>query len=221
MAEGARLERVCALITYHGFESHLLRVFIPPVALESFIHQKRLKNSFDCAMWETQKECVRVKCPFCDSTDFKVTDSRNACELNAIRRRRECLQCGLRFTTFETVELSLQVRKRDGGWEDFDKQKLIRGIQAACHHTKVSRDQIGEMASGIMRDLMQRQNQQIEAMELGERVMHALQKLDRVAYIRYACVYRRFKQLDEVVEAIRSLEGKNREESEVGNGQSH
>ncbi len=146
-----------------------------------------------------------MKCPFCESDDLKVTDSRNACDVNAIRRRRECLKCESRFTTFETVELSLQVRKRDGQWEDFDQEKLIRGIQAACHHSKVSRDQINALSAKITGMLMQRQGQQIEAMELGELVMKGLQELDRVAYIRYACVYRRFKELDEVMEAIRSL----------------
>ena len=146
-----------------------------------------------------------MKCPFCENDDLKVTDSRNACDTNAIRRRRECLNCGSRFTTFETVELSLQVRKRGGQWEDFDQEKLVRGIQAACNHTKVSRDQVCALAAKITGVLMQRQSQQIEAMELGELVMRGLQELDRVAYIRYACVYRRFKELDEVMEAIRSL----------------
>ncbi len=159
-----------------------------------------------------------VKCPFCDKSELKVTDSRNACETNAIRRRRECLHCGLRFTTFETAELSLQVRKRNDRWEDFDQQKLVKGMQSACHHTKVSRDQIHSIAAKISGELMQRQVQQIDAMELGEMIMKALQEIDRVAYIRYACVYRRFKELDEVMRAIQSISEEESKQIEVGHG---
>jgi transcriptional repressor NrdR len=156
-----------------------------------------------------------VKCPSCESSELKVTDSRNGCETNVIRRRRECLKCGLRFTTFETIELSLQIHKRDGHWQDFDQEKLVKGIQAACQHSKVSRDQVKELATRIRGDLMQGQNLQIEAMELGEMVMRGLHEIDRVAYVRYACVYRRFKELDEMMEAIRSVANEEPNKIEV------
>ena len=211
-------KRVC-VNAYRGFESHLLRVFIPIV-----IRKSGLRGAI--GIWAKPSpfpnhECARVKCPYCDSDDLKVTDSRNASDTNAIRRRRECLKCGLRFTTFETIELSLQVHKRDGEWQDFDKNKLIRGVTAASHHTKISRDEVSALAAQIMRELMQRHNQQIEAVELGEMVMQALKKMDWVAYIRYACVYRRFKELNEVMEAIRSVQDDETKKIEAGNGQTH
>jgi len=114
--------------------------------------------------------------------------------------------------------LTLQVHKRDGQWEDFEQEKLVKGMAAACRHTNVSRDQVIASAAHITGDLMQRQLQQIEAMELGEIVMKELQNLDRVAYVRFACVYRRFKELDEVMEAIRSVSDEEQEKIEVSNG---
>ncbi len=97
-----------------------------------------------------------MRCPFCGNTDVKVTDSRMAPELNAIRRRRECLQCNRRFTTFETVELNIQVRKRDGIYEDFDEQKLIRGMESACRHTHISKEQVRAIALKISVQLMEK-----------------------------------------------------------------
>ena len=116
----------------------------------------------------------------------KETDSRNAAESNAIRRRRECLNCLRRFTTFETVDLTIQVHKRDGRYEDFSLEKLTHGLDAACRHTKVSHEQIRTLASKIASDLMERQVREIETTELGEIVMKHLQDLDMVAYIRFA-----------------------------------
>jgi transcriptional repressor NrdR len=173
------------------------------------------KHILLCDGVDSKRVYATVKCPSCNSGELKVTDSRNGCETNVIRRRRECLKCGLRFTTFETIELGLQVRKRDGRWEDFDQKKLIRGIQSACQHSKVSRDQVNELAATIRSELLQRQNQQIEAMELGEKVMQELHQLDLVAYIRYACVYRRFKELAEMMEAIQSVAAEDQNKLEV------
>ncbi|MCH9631566.1 MAG: Transcriptional repressor NrdR [Chlamydiia bacterium] len=146
-----------------------------------------------------------MKCPFCSHPESKVTDSRNAVEMNAIRRRRECLKCLKRFTTFETVDLSLQVKKRDGRYEDFTLDKLIRGLAAACRHTRVSYDMVRELGSKIATELMGLQVREISATELGEIVMKRLQKLDTVAYIRYACVYKRFKDMDQLMNAIHDL----------------
>lgn len=150
-----------------------------------------------------------MKCPFCHYEDLKVTDSRDATEMNAIRRRRECLACQRRFTTFETIELTVQVHKRDGRYEDFQQQKLINGLDAACRHTTVSHDQVIALAAKISGDLLQRQVREISTTELGEIVMEELQALDGIAYIRFACVYRRFKNVEELMEAIRSVQPKD------------
>jgi transcriptional repressor NrdR len=146
-----------------------------------------------------------MKCPFCSCEESKVTDSREAAEINAIRRRRECCQCLRRFTTFETIDLSLQVKKRDGTFEDFQQEKLIAGMDAACRHTRVSHEQVCTLAYKIKADLVSRGVREIPSKELGEIVMQQLQELDVVAYIRFACVYKRFKDVKELIEAIRSI----------------
>ena len=150
-----------------------------------------------------------MKCPFCHNKDLKVIDSREAQEMNAIRRRRECLECLRRFTTFETIELTVQVLKRDGRYEDFQQQKLIKGLDAACRHTTISHEQVIALASQVTDELMSRQNREVTTPELGEMVMKRLQSLDPIAYIRFACVYRRFKAIDELMEAIQSIEPKD------------
>ncbi len=147
-----------------------------------------------------------MKCPFCNSEDLKVTDSRNAIDVNAIRRRRECLRCQRRFTTFETVELTIQVRKRDGRYEDFQEQKLINGLEAACRHTHISHEQVRSLAAKITSELMERQVREISTREIGEIVMKYLKAMDTIAYIRFACVYRRFKDIGELMEAIYSVD---------------
>ncbi|HLB52449.1 MAG TPA: transcriptional regulator NrdR [Chlamydiales bacterium] len=146
-----------------------------------------------------------MRCPFCSHQELKVTDSRDVVEGNAIRRRRECCLCLKRFTTFETVDLSLQVKKRDGTYEDFKQEKLIQGMDAACRHTRVSRDQVRSLGDAIQADLMARGVREIESRALGEIVMRHLQKIDVVAYIRFACVYKRFTDIRELVEAIQSI----------------
>lgn len=146
-----------------------------------------------------------MRCPFCNHEESKVTDSRDAMEINAIRRRRECCQCMKRFTTFETVDLSLQVKKRDGTFEDFTQEKLINGMDAACRHTRVSHDQVRALAYKIKADLMARGIREIASRELGDIVMRHLQETDVVAYIRFACVYKRFKDVGELLEAIQSI----------------
>jgi transcriptional repressor NrdR len=146
-----------------------------------------------------------MKCPFCNHEESKVTDSRDAVENNAIRRRRECCQCMRRFTTFETVDLSLQVKKRDGTFEDFQQEKLMHGMDSACRHTRVSHDQVRALTYKIKTDLMARGVREISSRELGEIVMQHLQETDVVAYIRFACVYKRFKDVRELLEAIQSI----------------
>lgn len=150
-----------------------------------------------------------MKCPFCHQNELKVTDSRDAPEMNAIKRRRQCQACSRRFTTFETVELTIQVLKRDGSYEDFDKHKLIHGLNAACRHTTVSHEQVVHIAEKITMDCMDRQVREITTSELGEIVMNQLKKLDPVAYIRFACVYRRFTDISELMDAIQAVQTEN------------
>lgn len=150
-----------------------------------------------------------MKCPFCGHDDLKVTDSRNALDANAIRRRRECLKCARRFTTFETIELTIQVHKRDGRYEDFQEQKLINGLEAACRHTRISHEQVRALASKITSEFMERQVREISTKEIGEIVMKYLKTMDTIAYIRFACVYRRFKDIGELMEAILSINPKD------------
>jgi transcriptional repressor NrdR len=146
-----------------------------------------------------------MRCPFCHHEESKVTDSRNVADTNAIRRRRECLKCLRRFTTFETVDLTIQVLKRDGRYEDFAQDKLIKGLDAACRHTRISHEQVRALAYKITNDLMDRQIREVSTKEIGEIVMKHLQSLDTIAYIRFACVYRRFKHVDELMDALENI----------------
>lgn len=154
-----------------------------------------------------------MHCPFCSHEELKVTDSRNVTESNAVKRRRECLKCLRRFTTFETVDLNIQVQKRDGRYEDFQQEKLIKGLEAACRHTHISHDQLRALAYRVAYDLMERQVREVRTSELGEIVMKHLQALDTIAYIRFACVYRRFKSVDELMGAIEDVNSSSAAES--------
>lgn len=146
-----------------------------------------------------------MRCPFCNHEESKVTDSRFAAEINANRRRRECGQCMRRFTTFETVDLSLQVKKRDGTFEDFNQEKLISGLDAACRHTRISHDQVRALAYKIKADLVGKGVREIQSQDLGDVVLKHLLGTDVVAYIRFACVYKRFKDVKDLVEAIQTV----------------
>lgn len=150
-----------------------------------------------------------MKCPYCKHEELKVNDSRNASEMNAIRRRRECLGCQRRFTTFETVELTLQVKKRDGRYEDFQQQKLINGLLSACRHTTISHEQVQVIAASITDELLQAQAKEITTKEIGNMAMKRLQGQDPIAYIRFACVYNRFKDMAELIDAIQAIKSKD------------
>ena len=143
-----------------------------------------------------------MKCHFCGNEDTKVTDSRNSPESSIIRRRRECLGCSKRFTTIESIDLSLQVQKRDGSYEEFQIEKIIKGLASACLHTRISYAQVLDLASAITHEILDKQIKELQTLWIGEVVMEKLKKLDTVAYIRFACVYRRFKDKDEIIHAI-------------------
>ena len=130
-----------------------------------------------------------MKCPFCQNTESKVLDSRSADEINAIRRRRECLKCGKRFTTYETVETTpLLVIKRNQSRQPFDIEKLRRGLIRACEKRPIGIAQIDAICEEIAKDLQNSLRSEVPAQEIGELVMQKLKPLDEVAYVRFASV---------------------------------
>lgn len=138
-----------------------------------------------------------MKCIYCGSEESRVLDSRNSDENNAIRRRRECASCGRRFTTYETIETTpILVVKNDGSRQSFNREKLKAGIIKACEKRPISMAQIDQIVTGIEKNIQNRLLQEIRSAELGEMVMNALKNLDEVAYVRFASVYRHFKDLD-------------------------
>jgi len=147
-----------------------------------------------------------MKCPFCGHQEDKVIDSRSSGVGDVIRRRRECEGCTRRFTTYERVDEVLPtVVKKDGRREPFDRQKLIRGLRVACSKRPVSIDQIDNIADRIERDVQDSDRKEVQVAELGERVMSYLRELDDVAYVRFASVYRSFRDIDEFVSELSKL----------------
>jgi len=147
-----------------------------------------------------------MRCPFCGHHEDKVVDSRESREGDTIRRRRECLKCGRRFTSYERVEeVPLLIVKKDGRREPFDRQKLMRGIMAACQKRPVSLAQQEELVSDIQAKLLEHPDREIASRDLGELVMDALKGADSVAYVRFASVYRQFKDLPDFVQALEGL----------------
>ncbi len=147
-----------------------------------------------------------MKCPACQHPETKVVDSRVSKDGAAIRRRRECLACGFRFTTYERVEMQLpMVVKRDGRREPFSREKVIEGIRKACQKRPISMDQIEAFVSELERELMEAGEREIPSTEIGERVMAKLHEWDDVAYVRFASVYRQFKDVTEFIEQIQEL----------------
>ncbi len=137
-----------------------------------------------------------MKCIYCGCEESKVLDSRSTDETNSIRRRRECLNCGRRYTTYETVETTpILVVKTDGSRQPFDRAKIINGMIKACEKRPVSLTQIETVAMDIEKSLQNKLLQEVNSAELGEMVMNALKKLDEVAYVRFASVYRQFKDI--------------------------
>ena len=147
-----------------------------------------------------------MKCPFCPRTDSKVTDSRISKDGVIIRRRRECEDCGKRFTTYERVEEPLPMLvKKDGRREPFDRMKVTNGIKRACEKRPISTVKIEELVDGIERWAMDQSDSEIQSSLLGERVMDELKKLDEVAYVRFASVYRSFKDIGEFMSELNEL----------------
>ncbi len=150
-----------------------------------------------------------MRCPKCGHLNDKVIDSRSAREGEVIRRRRMCLQCAHRFTTYEEIiKTHLQVIKRDGRHEELDRNKLISGITRACQKRPISAEQIETMADSILRELDNENDREVPSAAIGEKVMERLEKLDEVAYIRFASVYRRFKDVNQFLTEVKGIIGK-------------
>ncbi len=147
-----------------------------------------------------------MKCPFCDKLEDKVIDSRTAREGEVIRRRRECLGCKRRFTTYERIEENLpMVVKKDNRREPFDRAKILAGLKKACEKRPVSIGALGAATDRIEKRIQDRGETEVASRAVGEEVMRALQELDPVAYVRFASVYREFKDIDQFMDTIRAL----------------
>ena len=147
-----------------------------------------------------------MKCPFCGEENTKVIDSRPAEENNSIRRRRQCEVCGKRFTTYEKVEtIPLIVIKKDDNREPYDRSKIERGIVRSCHKRPVSYDQIVSTVEEIEAEIFNKEEKEISSNEIGEIVMDKIKELDQVAYVRFASVYREFKDVNTFMDELKKF----------------
>lgn len=152
-----------------------------------------------------------MRCPYCHFRDSKVTDSRSTDD--GIRRRRQCIACGERFTTLETAQLSaVQIVKKDGRREDFNREKLLQGLRRACEKRTIGVQQLETIVADIESRIAADGRQEVSSQDIGELAMDALRDLDHIAYIRFASVYRSFADLSSLKEALRALE-EDREEA--------
>ena len=147
-----------------------------------------------------------MKCPYCGYKESKVIDSRPAEEGSSIRRRRECLSCAKRFTTYETMEsLPLMVIKKDGSRQSFDKRKVLNGMIRACEKRPVPMAKIDGLVDSVSKQVYNSMEQEVSSKAIGEMVMNELKNIDEVAYVRYACVYRSFNDISSFMAELQSL----------------
>jgi transcriptional repressor NrdR len=147
-----------------------------------------------------------MKCPFCQNLDSKVTDSRLSNESDLIRRRRECEKCERRFTTYERVEEILpMVIKKDGTRQSFDRAKILSGLKRACEKRPISTEDVNQLVRSVEESLQDNEAKEIPSKEIGELVMNGLKGLDHVAYVRFASVYRSFKDINEFMKELNGL----------------
>jgi len=147
-----------------------------------------------------------MRCPFCKAMEDKVVDSRTSEDGICIRRRRECLSCGRRYTTVETVkEIRVRVIKKDGSREPFERKKILDGLVAACYKRPVAAETLEGIASKIEREVLENFDREVPSHYVGELAMKALREVDNVAYVRFASVYREFKDAGEFLDALRPL----------------
>ena len=154
-----------------------------------------------------------MKCPFCGYKEDRVVDSRATAAESAVRRRRECLGCGKRFTTYEYIEgVSLMVMKKDGRRENFDRKKLLAGVIKACEKRPISLEKMEEIVTQVERAIQRKSGREVPSSRIGELVMERLKSLDDVAYVRFASVYRQFRDVGQFMEELQSVltRGKNK-----------
>jgi len=153
-----------------------------------------------------------MRCPFCNFIETKVIDSRPADQGNMIRRRRECFECAKRFTTYEKIEsIPLMVIKKDRSLEPFEREKLINGLLKACEKRPVSIDQIEALVDNIESQISNSLKREVESQEIGEMLMDALKDLDEIAYVRFASVYRQFKDINTFINELKKLLKENKD----------
>ena len=146
-----------------------------------------------------------MKCPYCGSENLKTLETRDSPD-NTVRRRKECADCGKRLTTYEYVEtVELMVRKKDGKLERFDLNKIIRGLQNACEKRPVTMEQIHALAENVRQELMSSGKDEVTSREIGDLVMKQLKNLDRIAYIRFASVYRQFEEPEDFKRVLQEV----------------
>ncbi len=177
--------------------------------------RKKITNFFvaqaERMVYDKKKEerGAAMRCPYCNTAESKVIDSRPNDENNSIRRRRECLSCGRRFTTYETVEsVPLVVVKKDGSRQSFDRQKLLNSMLRACDKRSVSLDTLERSVDEIEQRLQNSMEREVPTQRVGELVMDALRGIDQVAYVRFASVYRQFQDIDTFMAELNKLLGK-------------
>lgn len=147
-----------------------------------------------------------MKCPYCSFTESKVIDSRPAEDGTSIRRRRECLKCQKRFTTYEKLEtISLVVVKQDNSRQPYDREKIVRGLIRACEKRPITYAQMEELADRIESELYQMMSKEVTSTEIGEKVMSHLKELDEVAYVRFASVHKHFSNIESFMSALKEL----------------
>ena len=165
----------------------------------------QLGVSLNCCIVRKQEE-MTVKCPYCSASDTKVIDSRPADENSSIRRRRQCEKCKKRFTTYEKLEtMPLMVIKKDRTRETYDRSKIEDGVIRSCHKRPVSTEQINAMIDEIENSVFNMEEKEVETSVIGELVMGKLKSLDEVAYVRFASVYREFKDVNTFMEELGKL----------------
>jgi len=156
-----------------------------------------------------------MRCPYCGHKEDKVVDSRATSEEAAVRRRRECLKCGKRFTTYEYVEeVSLLVIKKDGSRQSFDRKKILSGIVKACEKRQISVEKMEEIIAQVERTIQKKSDREVPSSRIGELVMEKLKLLDDVAYVRFASVYRQFKDVGQFMSELKEVLRK--EDSHLG-----
>ena len=155
-----------------------------------------------------------MKCPYCSYKDDKVVDSRATQEESAIRRRRECLKCGKRFTTYEYIEeVSLMVIKKDNRREPFDRKKILNGIMKACEKRPVGIERMEDIVTQVERAIQKKSDREVYSSRIGELVMEKLKSLDDVAYVRFASVYRQFKDVGQFMVELKDILNKEKPKS--------